>query len=373
MLSQVTKSTTSLTTLVVNSFGCLIAILLIANSSSAQAPGSITLENVPPAKPIVASEATRTNFSAEQAARYLDIASLNWQKANGCVTCHTNMSYLMARPALTHALADSGDVRKFFESYYQERWDQGKNSPTLGYNPVVVATGLSFNDAMTSGQLSNTTRKTLDTMWSTQRNDGGWNWAKCGWAPMEIDDHYGVTLALLAAGIAPGNYASSNAARAGIAKSKRYLAMNPPPSLHHRLMIAWASIHVEELMSENDRQLILKKLLGMQRPDGGWSTPAFLSDWKDFKRKDKKPHDVNTSDAYGTGLAIIIARELGTPASDANLRKGISWLKRNQRESGKWFTPSPTKNSRNYFTNYGTSFAVLALQSCDELPGWPFK
>ncbi|MDG2123914.1 MAG: hypothetical protein P8J87_09470, partial [Verrucomicrobiales bacterium] len=60
----------------------------------------ITLENVPPAKRIVADEPVREVFSAGQAARYLDHASLAWQKRRNCATCHTNMVYLMARPAL---------------------------------------------------------------------------------------------------------------------------------------------------------------------------------------------------------------------------------------------------------------------------------
>ena len=77
-------------------------------------------------------------------------------------------------------------------------------------------------------------------------------------------------------------------------------------------------------------------------------------------------------DAYGTGLALVVAREMGISAEDPRLRKGVAWLKGNQRESGKWFTRSPTKDSKNYFTNFGCAFAVLGLQSCGELPGWPF-
>ena len=80
----------------------------------------ITLENVPSAKRIVADEPLRKKFSAEQAARYLDNTSLAWQKRRNCVTCHTNMAYLMARPALSEVLKDSGEVRGFFESYYLE-------------------------------------------------------------------------------------------------------------------------------------------------------------------------------------------------------------------------------------------------------------
>jgi hypothetical protein len=71
------------------------------------------------------------------------------------------------------------------------------------------------------------------------------------------------------------------------------------------------------------------------------------------------------------GLALIVARELGVPSSE--LRRGIDWLLQNQRVSGKWFARSPAKNSRHYFSNSASAFAVLGLQACGELPGWPLS
>ena len=70
---------------------------------------------------------------------------------------------------------------------------------------------------------------------------------------------------------------------------------------------------------------------------------------------------------------IVISRELGIPASDPRLQKGIQWLLANQRQSGKWFTRSPVNDAGNLISNTGTAYAVLALQSCGELPGWPFE
>ena len=253
-----------------------------------------------------------------------------------------------------------------------DRWEEGKKLPKNNYDPVVVATALAFNDAQTSKKLADTTREALDFMWTTQGKDGAWNWPKCGWAPMEIDDHYGVTLAALTTGIAPGNYVGTDAAKAGLARARAYLKDNPAPSLHHRTMIAWASLRVGGLMEEAARKSVLEEVFSKQLPDGGWSTPALLIDWKEFKRKDGKPHDPDTSDAYATGLAIVFAREMGIAAKDERLQNGIAWLKNNQRESGMWFTRSPSKDNKHYFTNFGCAFAILGLQSCGELPGWPF-
>jgi squalene-hopene/tetraprenyl-beta-curcumene cyclase len=115
----------------------------------------------------------------------------------------------------------------------------------------------------------------------------------------------------------------------------------------------------------------LEQLRQIQRPDGGWSTPGLLADWQGLERLDGKPHDTQTSDAYATGFAIVVARQLGASPEDPQVGRGIQWILRNQRESGKWYSRSPAKDSRHYFTNLGSAFAVLALQSCDHLPGWP--
>ena len=72
-------------------------------------------------------------------------------------------------------------------------------------------------------------------------------------------------------------------------------------------------------------------------------------------------------------IGLVIARELGIPANDPRLKRGIAWVLANQRESGKWFTRSPVNEARNLISNIGSAYAVLALQSCGELPGWPFE
>ncbi|MDB4678897.1 squalene--hopene cyclase [Rhodopirellula sp.] len=325
----------------------------------------VTLANVPDDSAITAEGPLSRVYSPIQAAKYLDIASLNWQKDQKCVTCHTNMAYLMARPALEKQLRSSGEVRTFFESQHTELWNSEVKKLRAGmYQPVVIATGLAFHDAKTTGKLSEVARSALDTMWETQRVDGGWTWAKCGWAPMEIDDHYGVTLAALAVGIAPSNYAETERAKRGIEGIRKFLAATDAPSLHHRMMIAWASVHLNDLMDEMGRNQVREEFLTQQLPDGGWSTAGLLSDWTEFKRKDGKPQDLETSDAYATGLVVLLSRELGTPVNDQRLQAAILWLKTNQRVSGQWFTRSPSKDSKHYFTNIGSAFAILALQSC---------
>ena len=66
------------------------------------------------------------------------------------------------------------------------------------------AATLAMNDAATSGKLHPTTEKALARVWTVQLENGGFDWLKCVWPPMESDDDYGAAVALLAAHAAPG-------------------------------------------------------------------------------------------------------------------------------------------------------------------------
>ena len=226
-----------------------------------------------------------------------------------------------------------------------------------------TAAALAFNDASTTGQLHPLTRAALDRMWTVQRDDGGWTWLKCDWPPMESDDHYGVTLAAIAAGVAPGDYAQSTAAQQGIENIRNYLQNNPPPTLHHQAMLLWASSYLDGLISESEKQACQQQLLGLQRPDGGWALTT-LGDWK---RSDGQPQDLETSDGYGTGFVIYALRRAGMSAEALPIRRGIDWLKSHQRESGRWFTRSLNKDNKHFISHAGTAMAVMALAACGEL------
>ena len=67
----------------------------------------VTLANVVDPGQITADEPIAEVFSAENAAHYLDTAALHWQKSHNCASCHGNMGYLYARPALSSVLKDS--------------------------------------------------------------------------------------------------------------------------------------------------------------------------------------------------------------------------------------------------------------------------
>jgi len=299
-------------------------------------------------------------FSLAAATRFLDAASLTWQKERKCFACHTNYAYLAARPLLSADAPAHDEVRRFAEQLVIERW--ATVGPRWDAEVVATAAALALNDAATTGRLHARTREALDRMWTVQRDDGGWKWLKCDWPPMESDDDYGVPLAALAVGAAPEKYAETDAARSGLAAIRKYLQNNPPPTLHHRAMWLWAASYLPDLLEPSLRRAWTEELLQRQKADGGWCL-ATLGDWQ---RADGTPQDVETSDGYATGFAIYVLRRTGLPADDARLRRGVQWLKQNQRASGRWFTRSLHKDSRHFITHAGTAMAVMALAACDE-------
>ena len=200
-------------------------------------------------------------------------------------------------------------------------------------------------------------------MWTLQRPDGSWNWLKCTWPPFEHDDYFGAVFAAVGTAIAPEEYSRTDSARQGLKKLKDYLAKTPPPTLHHKAWLLWASTKLDGLFTSTQRRQTIEELMSLQRKDGGWSLPS-LGDWKGHDGRD---NDTNApSDGYGTGLVVYILRQTGMPASDQTIQRGVRWLRTNQRQSGRWFTRSLNTDGAHYITNAGTAFAVLALTACAE-------
>jgi len=305
--------------------------------------------------------------SLRQAAVFLDETASNWTEQHRCGSCHTNYPYLIARPTLKEPeSAESLAVRRFFEDRVAH-WDDASRSSKPQWDAEVIATAwaLALNDALSSGKLHPLTRKALDRVWSLQKPNGGFEWLKCGWPPLEHDDYCGAVVAVLAVGHAPQDYARTPAATAGIGRLRAYFAANPPPNLHHETLMLWASTRVEGLLTFPQRDQTITKLRALQQSDGGWSLPS-LGSWK---RRNGSPNNLHApSDGYATGLAVFVLRQAGAPSTDPALRRGAGWLLANQRASGSWFTRSVNNDKQHYIANAGTAFAVLALRACD-VPG----
>jgi squalene-hopene/tetraprenyl-beta-curcumene cyclase len=350
----------------------LVVAALVCYSAPLPAAEPVTLENFTTPEPNRADEPFAKQFSLGQALHFLDSASLEWQTSWQCFTCHTNVSYLIARPTAA-SLAEAyrtpnakpdapahQAVRKFAEEMITQRWEEVGSR----FDAEVVAVGaaLALNDAATTGKLHPLTRVALDRMWTGQRETGDWEWPTgCRWPPFESDDHYGVTLALVGTGAAPEGYSKTPAAQAGLAKIRRYLKAHPPENLHHKGMLLWASSYFDDLLTADEKKSSIRELLADQRPDGGWIF-ARLYPWD---RADEKEQDLETTDAYGTAFAVFTLRKSGVPVDEPAVARGVAWLKTKQRESGRWFTRSLNKDNEHFISHAASAYAVMALAECE--------
>ncbi|MCE9563063.1 MAG: terpene cyclase/mutase family protein [Planctomycetes bacterium] len=330
----------------------LLALLLAVAPSFAA--------DIPKPGPTKDDEPVAKVYSAAKAAEYLDGVGVNWTRDRKCITCHTNMPYLTARPLLP---GDEGwkEVRTFLEKDV-ESWSNG-GKPRGDAYVVATAFALAFNDTQKTGKLHATTRAALDKMWDVQRKTGDWAWLKCNWPPLEHDDYYGATLAALAVGYAPGDYAKTDKAKAGIEQLKAYFKKTPSPDLHHTAMLLWASMKLDGLMTTDEQKKAITALRERQHKDGGWALAALGK----YTRHDKTPNDPDAAgDGYGTGFVTYVLMQAGVPANDPAVANGVKWLKANQRESGRWYTRSLSNDKAHYIANAGTAFCILALSEAGE-------
>ena len=340
----------------------MIGSLLLAAQAAPPAEGRPSAGAVEKRSRPSQGEPMAPALSLKTAADHLDRMAVGWTRQHHCGSCHSNYPFLMARPALKEFDSPaSGEVRTFLETRVAH-WDDADAEAKPRWDAEVVSTAeaMAVNDAKTTGVLHPLTRKALERMWTLQKPDGGWEWLKCGWPPLEHDDYYGAIVAARAVGHAPEGYAAGESARKGIEQLRSYFRKTPAPDMHHRIMLLWASTRLDGLMDSEQKEAALRAVRALQRGDGGWCLPS-LGTWK---RRDGKPNDpASPSDGYATGLVVFVLQEAGVPAADPAIQRGLAWLKANQRASGRWFTRSLNDDKDHYIADAGTCYAVLALRA----------
>ena len=330
------------------------------------------------------------DWNPRLAAQYMDArqkAWFAWPNASRsgvvCVSCHTGMPYLLARPALRSALGESEPT--LYESVLVDglratvvKTDAdnlfGSKSGTLlaqqvfGAQSVMAALFLAMDDARRGHGMSPEAEKAFERMWSLQvrtgKNQGGWLWSDFDLDPWETADaaYYGSALGALATGVAPAGYQSRPEIRENIAALRTYLreAEKTTP-LHNRLILLWASAKLRDLLPEGVRQAIIDEVLHKQQDDGGWTIQS-LGEWK---KREQAPPSVG-SNSYATGLVAFTLEEAGEHG--AGLRRALDWLRAHQdRETGSWAAESMNHpHDRGsipefFMRDAATGFATLAL------------
>lgn len=328
-----------------------------------------------------AAEPVRHEFSLDLASQYIEEGAVAWTRGRKCVTCHTNGTYLALRPSLSGLLGKpKQEVRDLFVKLLRGGIRQLGESRGLGDSHLIyIARGLAEWDAHVSGQLSADTSLALKQLFERQLPTGEWKPILESWPPLESSAFQEATVAAMAVGVAPGWLSGLTDQRlmAGVERLKDYFRKVEPPHDYGRAVLLWASARLPGLLDDRRKAEIIEMIRRKQRADGGWSIRTFAKpeQWGDGGRAEKLRSEDEfadpSSDGHQTGLALIALREAGVSAQDPAVRRGVRWLLRNQRESGRWWTRSLNTDEYHFITYSGTLYPLLALHLSGALPEAP--
>ena len=323
--------------------------------------------------------------SLRAARKYLDDGANYWVRERNCVACHSTGVYMAERPALTALLGKpSAEVRAGFVESIPAKIGTPQMRGGVKFfgdsiQSVWRSSGLAAWDKHVTGTLSAPTDKSLRHTLQCLADEGFIKTIDQVEIPYITTDFELTVQAARAAATAPGWLATvkDDETLQRIARMKGYLRKHEPVSDYERALKLQLGVLMPELAPKAQREASIAMLWRQQLPDGGWSTRRMSDLMKWHATMDPKvvqmirsePDAANpASDAYMTAWAIVLLREAGIPAADERLRKGIVWLKENQRVSGRWWMKSLFRNTYHYSTYISTAQALRALALCGEVP-----
>jgi len=284
-----------------------------------------------------------------------------------CMSCHTGMTYLMARPALRRALGEKPATT------YEQGLLAGLSARVTKKSGEVISPLFTKEPRLTENigaesifaALFLQSEPAFDRLWALQirdgKNTGAWPWFSVNLEPWETDasPYYGASLAAMAVAKMPASYRKRSEVKERVSALYGYLAKEyAVQPLHNRIMALWAGV-----LDKPARQALIKELWSKQESDGGW-TAAAMGPWSEHK---DAPPEAGTN-AYMTGFVAYVLRQSGVSNSDANLRRALVWLKTNQNKTtGAWEAKSMNKpfpaasNQIKFMNDAATAFAAMSL------------
>jgi hypothetical protein len=319
-----------------------------------------------------AAAAWGADWNPAAAAKYLDGRAAEWavwkraaKEGGPCVSCHTTLGYLMARPLLRQKLGESAPTE------FENGLLAGVKVRTAGAAPspaadntqkVLAALVLAMDDARRGKGLAAETEAALRAMWATQREDGAWGWTDANLEPWEVSEsfYYGAALAAVATVIAPDGYKDRPEIRGNVARLNSYLREHREGQpLANRLVVAWA-----------DREIAggaVAEAWSKQGEDGGW-TLAALGPWRERpKAPDPKAMTSAASNAYATAWAASMLRLSGVKPGEPRMARALAWLRGHQDPAGYWDAVSMNHSYESgsmmekFMRDAATAYAALAL------------
>jgi len=300
-------------------------------------------------------------WSPRLAADYLDTRQKEWfawPRANGdakpCISCHTGLPYLLARPALRKALGETEPTqyeKGLLESLRGRLNRRGPDGPSIGVESVFAALFLRTSEA-------------YDRMWALEIRDGqaagSWKWFSLNQDPWEQTESnvFGAALASLAVKAAPAEYRARPEVRRRVDALAAFLREpHPDQPFHNRLAIAWGST------DDRLRAATAAEALAKQEADGGWSLDS-LGPWK---KHEGAPAAKTGTNAYATAFTTYVLLQCGVSPAKPAMEKALAWLRTHQSQHGYWYALSmnldyePGSMETRFMRDAATGFAVLAL------------
>ena len=325
--------------------------------------------------------------SVKAAVKYLEDGALSWVREKSCVNCHTTGTYLAERSAWSKQFGKpSAEVLENFVGSVPKEVKPVKETETRGHKhypntffTVWRSLGLAEWDRHVAGKLSEPTERALRDLFERQSANGAFVSHGEVEIPHITTDFELSLQAARAITAAPGWLAGlkDESLLARVAKLKDYLRTGAPKNDFDRVLKLQLAHYFPELVSPAERDAALKLLSAKQHADGGWTVRDFsaLNDWH-FEISDTVRKLVTglsdaanpESDAYMTALAVVLLRQSNVPISDPRVQRGLAWLRREQRESGRWWMHSLYRGNYHYITYIATAQALKAFALCGELP-----
>jgi len=328
--------------------------------------------------PAAFADEQRREFSIDRAADHLEDGAVGWSRQKKCITCHTNGTYLLIRPRLTSSLGlPSEEVRQFFldELAKLQATDHKRlRSGTRPAQVIYAAAGLAEWDAHVFHQGAAETDAALKLMFQLQDDNGTWTSLDC-WPPFESSAYQEATMAAMAVGAVPQWLPSIEDPEllGRVERLRTYLRDTEPPHEYAKVLKLWASTRFDGILGADEQQNIVSMILEQQQPDGGWSLRNFAApeQWGRGNRAEKvraeSDFDSPQSDGHMTGLVLVVLQQSGMHCESDSVLRGLTWLKQNQRVSGRWWTRSLNTDKWHFITYSGTAYALLAMQLAGEL------
>ncbi len=324
--------------------------------------------------------------TVKAAAKYLEDGALSWVREKSCVNCHTTGPYLSERPALTallgkpteEILADFIEVVPAKIAAVNETDRNGHKHYPAAFTSVWRSLGLAEWDKHVTGKTSEHTDRSLRDMFERQSANGAFVSHGEVEIPHITTDFELSLQAARAITAAPGwlSGLQDEVLRTKVEKLKSWLRAPEIKNDFDRVLRLQLAHYMPDLVPQAERDAALALLSAKQHTDGGWSTRdmSALKDWH-FEMSDTVVKLITNlpdaakpeSDAYMTSLAIILMRQSNVPVNDARVQRGVAWLKKEQRISGRWWMHSLYRGNYHYITYIATCQALKALALCGEI------